>query len=108
MFGIEREVTKARAAGGYSEFLRSDALSVGVYVLSAGGTDRQSPHGEDEIYYVVRGRGQFRHGAEDGPVGPGDVRFVPARESHRFHDIEEELVLLVVFAPPEGSARGPG
>ena len=34
----------------------------------------------------------------------GDLLYVPAREPHRFHSIEEELLLLVVFAPPEGSA----
>jgi mannose-6-phosphate isomerase-like protein (cupin superfamily) len=101
---IEREVERTRTtAQGYLEFLRSTALSAGVYVLPAGGTDRQRPHGEDEIYYVVRGHGRFRLGTDERPVGPGDVLFVPARAEHRFHSIEEELVLLVVFAPPEGS-----
>jgi len=95
-------------AGGYAEFLRVPAMSAGVYVLAAGATDRQSPHGEDEIYYVVRGRGRFRQWEREEIVRPGTILFVPAREPHRFHSIEEELVLLVVFAPAEETSTGGG
>jgi len=97
-------VDRARAGDGYSEFLRVPALSAGVYVLAAGAVDRQSPHTEDEIYYVVRGHGRFHHGDQESAADPGDVLFVPAREEHRFHSITEELVLLVVFGPAEGSS----
>ena len=82
-------------------------MSAGVYVLPRGATDLQTPHGEDEVYYVVHGHGRFRHGDSDETVEPGDILFVLAREEHRFHSIEEELVLLVVFAPAEQPvARG--
>ena len=101
MTALETEVAKARSAECYSEFLRVPSMSAGVYVLAAGAVDRQSPHTEDEIYYVVRGKGQFTNGESEGPVNPGDVLFVPARQPHRFHSITEELVLLVVFSPPE-------
>jgi mannose-6-phosphate isomerase-like protein (cupin superfamily) len=37
-------------------------------------------------------------------VREGTVLFVPARMEHRFHDIVEELVLIVFWAPPEGTA----
>ena len=89
------------SADGYVEFLRVPALSAGVYVLAAGAVDSQTPHLQDEVYYVVRGRARFRHGTEERSARPGDVLFVPAREPHHFHSIEEELVLLVVFAPAE-------
>jgi mannose-6-phosphate isomerase-like protein (cupin superfamily) len=36
-------------------------------------------------------------------VAAGDVLFVPMKEPHRFHDIREDLELLVFFAPAEGS-----
>jgi mannose-6-phosphate isomerase-like protein (cupin superfamily) len=105
MESVHQVADRARAsADRYLEFLRVASLSAGVYVLPAGATDGQSPHGEDEVYYVVQGRGRFRQGDADRPVAPGDVLFVPAREAHHFHTIEEELVLLVLFAPPEGSA----
>ncbi len=92
-----------RRTGGkaYHEFLRVPALSTGVYVLPAGGTDPQQPHAEDEVYVVVKGRARFQAGAEDFPAAPGAVIFVPARLEHRFHSITEELQVLVLFAPAE-------
>jgi mannose-6-phosphate isomerase-like protein (cupin superfamily) len=87
----------------YHEFLRVPALSAGVYVLSAGATDRQRPHQQDEIYYVVRGKAKMRLGVEDCSIQEGSVIFVEPGLEHRFFDIEEELVLLVVFAPAETS-----
>jgi len=92
----------ARAApNGYHELLRAPTMSVGVYLLARGATDHQRPHAEDEVYFVIRGRSRFLHGRSDRGVEAGDVLFVPAREEHRFHAIEEELLLLVVFAPAE-------
>ena len=88
----------------YLEFIRRPALSVGLYVLGAGAVDRQQPHGEDEVYYVVDGRGRVTVGDESRDVGPGSVVYVAATVTHRFHDIAEELRMLVFFAPPEGSA----
>jgi mannose-6-phosphate isomerase-like protein (cupin superfamily) len=104
MSSIETLAQEAKAGCPYHEFLRVPALSAGVYVLPAGATDRQTPHTEDEVYYVVRGRGRFTRGSDDAAVGPGEVLYVPARVPHRFHDIVEELVVLVVFAPPEQTA----
>ena len=63
--------------------------------------DLQQPHQQDEIYYVVRGRARFKAGDEEREVAPGSVIFVAAEVEHRFHDIREELTVLVFFAPPE-------
>ncbi|MGH2464621.1 MAG: cupin domain-containing protein [Candidatus Limnocylindrales bacterium] len=94
-----------RAARGepWLEFMRYPALSVGLYVLEPGEPDRQSPHTEDEIYYVVEGRGWISVGQETRPVGPGSVIYVASAVPHQFHDISERLTLLVVFGPAEGS-----
>jgi len=89
------------AGNRYQEFLRVPAMSAGVYVLPRGGSDRQSPHQEDEIYYVIRGKAKVRMESRESSVGPGTVVFVEAGAEHRFFDIAEELVLLVVFAPAE-------
>lgn len=48
----------------YLEFLRHPSLSLGLYVLPAGGVDPQQPHNEDEVYYVVSGQGQIDVGDE--------------------------------------------
>ena len=101
------DVRSALEAGGglYHEFIRTHDLSVGLYVLAAGATDPQGPHTEDEVYHVVSGRAQIRVAGEDRPVGPGSVVFVGADVEHRFHDIEEELVVLVIFGPAEYTHR---
>jgi quercetin dioxygenase-like cupin family protein len=103
IFASLAEIEQQRAASSklYGEFLRVPAMSAGLYVLPAGGTDAQKPHLEDEIYYVVRGRARFKAGAEDREVFAGSVIFVAAEVEHRFYAIEEELAVLVVFAPAE-------
>jgi len=90
----------------YLEFLRSPALSAGLYVLDAGATDRQQPHTEDEVYYVVSGAGRVTVANDTRDVAAGSVIFVAATVPHRFHDIAERLEIIVFFAPPEGSAAG--
>ena len=95
--------SRERAAKGkrYLEFLRVPAMSAGVYSLPKGGTDPQKPHREDEMYYVVRGRARMKIGSEDAEVRAGSVIFVEAETEHRFYDIQEELEVLVFFAPAE-------
>jgi len=85
----------------YLEFLRVPTMSAGVYVLAKGGTDPQKPHREDEMYYVVRGRARMQIGSDHAEVRPGSVIFVEAGLEHRFYDVQEELEVLVSFAPAE-------
>ena len=94
-----------RSSRRYLEALRSAALSAGLYRLPAGAEDDQRPHGEEEVYLVLEGRGRFRMGDEDFAVNPGHLLTVPARVEHRFHSITEDLLLLVFFAPAEGSVE---
>jgi mannose-6-phosphate isomerase-like protein (cupin superfamily) len=101
------DLLHAQSASGrlYHEFIRTHDLSVGVYVLPAGATDPQGPHTEDEVYHVISGRGRIKVGAADHAVGPGSTVFVGADVEHRFHHIEEELVILVAFGPAEYTHR---
>jgi len=107
---LDAVVAKAKAqSDGYAaEILRSELLSVGLYTLPAGGLDDQTPHDEDEVYYTVRGRSMFAVDGREHTVRPGTLLFVPARAEHRFHDIEDELVLIVFWAPPEGTGAATG
>jgi len=89
----------------YLEFLKVPDLSMGLYVLPAGGADPQSPHTEDEVYYVVSGKGKIKVGNEDRAVQAGSIVYVAKNVEHRFHSIEEELTLLVFFAPAEYANR---
>jgi mannose-6-phosphate isomerase-like protein (cupin superfamily) len=95
-------VERLEASGeAWTEFLRVPAMSLGVYRLRAGAVDPQSPHHEDEIYYVVSGRAVLRVGDRETAAVPGAVLFVGAETEHRFERIDEDLTLLVVFAPAE-------
>ncbi len=82
----------------YKEFLRVPSLSCGIYQLPAGSEDMQSPHDEDEVYYVVAGKARMILGDEMKEVGPGTILFIKATESHSFFEIEEDMTLLVFFA----------
>ncbi len=92
----------------YVEFVREESMSGGLYVLAAGAIDGQSPHTEDELYVIVSGRARFTAGEETRDAAAGDLIFVPANVPHRFHDITQELSVVVVFAPPEYSAGPAG
>ena len=85
----------------WTEFLRVPAMSAGVYRLRAGQEDPQTPHQEDEVYYVVSGRAVLRVGDAELAAVAGAVLFVEAQAEHRFERITEDLTLLVIFAPAE-------
>ena len=95
------KISQEQAESGqpYLQFINEGTMSLGLYVLAAGSADLQSPHAEDEIYYVVAGRGAIVVAGERRPVRPGSIVFVAKEVDHRFVDIEEELSLLVFFAP---------
>ena len=91
----------------YNEFVRRDSMSLGLYMLPRGSTDRQQPHKEDEVYYVVSGRARISVGSEERTVEPGSIIFVAAGVEHRFHSIDEDLTSLVFFAPAETTPAPP-
>jgi mannose-6-phosphate isomerase-like protein (cupin superfamily) len=99
------DVEGERAGAGelYREFLRVESMSAGLYVLEAGAADPQTPHAQDEVYYVVSGRAEIDVAGETRPVQQGSVIFVGKGVEHRFHSIAERLELLVLFAPAEAS-----
>ena len=96
---------QSRSGKPYFEFLRVPDLSVGVYQLLVGDTDIQSPHTEDEVYYVVEGKAKIKVADEDRDVKAGSVIHVAKNVAHRFHSIEEDLIVLVFFAPAEHSLK---
>lgn len=100
-FEIPRLLADRPAGHNYFELIRVPAMSAGLYVLQPGEPDKQAPHHEDELYYIVGGKGMIRVGAEDRAVAPGTAVFVPAGVEHHFHSITAQLQVLVIFAPAE-------
>ncbi len=70
------------------------------------GADRQTPHGQDELYVVASGRGTFVVGGQRVSFGPGDVLFAAAGVEHRFEAFSEDFATWVVFYGPEGGESG--
>ena len=100
-FDLEKLGEEQREAGeSWLEFLRVPALRGGLYVLAPGAWDHQTPHEEDEIYYVVSGRATFEAGVERRAAVAGTIIYVAARQEHRFTNIVEELRVLVFFGAP--------
>ena len=89
---------RKRRGGPYHEFLDEPTMSMGIYHLPKGTADRQSPHDEDEAYYVLEGKASFEAGGAVRDVEPGTTLFVEAFAPHRFIEIEEDLTLLVFFS----------
>lgn len=92
--------------GGYEIVHTSQGLEIGVYVLVAPEPDRQQPHADDELYFVLEGGGVLEIEGRPVPLEQGQAVFVPAGADHRF-TAYEHLSVLVVFArqPPERRAQ---
>ncbi|MEO2013871.1 MAG: cupin domain-containing protein [Fuerstiella sp.] len=82
------------------EFLKLPTLSMGVYHVPAGTDDREShdPHDRDEVYVGISGAGRLTTGGEDTDIEPGVIVYVKAGVEHYFHDVTQDLALLVYFA----------
>ncbi|OGA22007.1 MAG: hypothetical protein A3H34_04315 [Betaproteobacteria bacterium RIFCSPLOWO2_02_FULL_67_19] len=83
----------------FVEFLRTPALSCGIYRLPAGARDMQAPHLEDEVYFVVSGRAKLKVAGQEQEVTAGEILYVRATSEHTFFNIEEDLTLVAVFGP---------
>jgi len=69
----------------------------------------QTPHDQDEIYVIVRGRGVLVHGDRRDECVAGDLAFLAAGAEHHFEDMSDDLAVWVVFFGPKGGevpARG--
>ena len=62
----------------------------------------QTPHAQDEIYFIIRGRGVLFHDGKRDPFVSGDLLFVAAGIEHQFEDTTPDLALWRVFYGPRG------
>jgi mannose-6-phosphate isomerase-like protein (cupin superfamily) len=62
----------------------------------------QTPHAQDEIYFIIRGRGFLLHDGKRDPFEPGDILFVAAGVEHQFEDATDDLAVWRVFFGPHG------
>ena len=62
----------------------------------------QTPHAQDEIYAVIRGRGVLVHGGRRDSFEAGDLLFVAAGVVHHYEDFSGDLALWRIFYGPPG------
>lgn len=99
VFDLESVLAKHRASKrSYTRFFRVPSTDCGVYTLKKGARDGQSPHADDELYYVVKGKAKMQCDGKTVDLKPGSLLFIAAKAEHQFIDIEEDLELLVVFS----------
>jgi mannose-6-phosphate isomerase-like protein (cupin superfamily) len=67
--------------------------------------NRQTPHTQDEVYVIIRGRGVLIHDGKRDEFASGDLLFVAAGTEHHFEDFTDDLaVWVVLFGPLGGEA----
>lgn len=100
VFKLEELVEKVRGnEARFLEFINVPSMSCAVYHLPQGCKDMQSPHAEDEVYFVLSGKGSLRINDDKHSIEPGTVLFVKANTMHSFFDIEEDITVLAMFGP---------
>jgi mannose-6-phosphate isomerase-like protein (cupin superfamily) len=62
----------------------------------------QSPHDQDEVYVIARGRGVLVHDGKRDACEAGDLLFVAAGTEHHFEDFTDDLAVWVIFYGPRG------
>ncbi|HEX2484088.1 MAG TPA: cupin domain-containing protein [Myxococcota bacterium] len=68
-------------------------------------TKQQTPHAQDELYVVVRGRGVLEHDGKSDAFEAGDLLFVAAGVEHRFAEVSEDCAVWRIFyGAPGGEA----
>ena len=93
-----RAVKLAESGRLSAEIFRDGDLEIRFYAPP--GHDPQTPHDRDELYIVAAGSGMYRVGDRITRVGPGDLLYAAARETHRFEDFSADFAVWVVFYGP--------
>lgn len=80
--------------------------SMSVEFYAPVGTDPQTPHEQDELYFIHSGSGEFVCEGERHRFTAGMAFFVPAGAEHRFENFSPDFSTWVVFWGPKGGEKG--
>ena len=76
--------------------------SLAVELYAPVGSDPQTPHDRDEVYFVLSGSGDFVLAGSSSRFVGGDALFVAAGAEHRFENFTPDFAAWVVFYGPKG------
>ena len=74
-------------------------LMLGLHGAGAGLRPEPHAHPNDQIAIMIRGRMLMEIDGESRVMGPGEFAYVPANVVHRIETLDEDAVVLDVFAP---------
>ena len=97
---VEASLPDAQASLRFVYARRHGTMKLGLYAPT--GEDDQTPHKQDELYFVIAGSGVFLKNEERKPFGPQDAIFVEAGAQHRFVEFTPDFSAWVVFWGPDG------
>jgi quercetin dioxygenase-like cupin family protein len=64
---------------------------------SGGHTDTHFHGSEEQLFYIIQGRGRFKVDEEEYIVGPGSIVFVPINTKHYYENSgESDLIFLFI------------
>src|SRR4029077_18477611 len=87
----------------FTSALAHGSMSVEIYAPVA--VDPQTPHDQDELYFIHAGHGLLLIGGERFTFSPDDCFFVGAGVEHRFVDFSPGFCAWAVFwGPNNGEA----
>jgi mannose-6-phosphate isomerase-like protein (cupin superfamily) len=74
--------------------------------VDAGTTSTAHSHDENEMFFIVEGRGTLRIDGEARAVGPGDTIFIPPFNEHALtNEGEDRLLFLTIWWGGEDGAE---
>jgi len=79
----------------FARALAHGSMSVELYAPAI--IDPQTPHAQDELYFIHAGTGHLIIADVSHPFHTGDCFFVPAGATHRFVDFSVDFSTWVVF-----------
>lgn len=101
-FDVKKYIGEIRNSKEYFHtFLNRQNIAAGVLVLQPGEEDTQTPHDDDEVYYVVNGDGYLKVNNKDYEVSEGKAFYVQKNIPHKFFGNKKELIVLYFFSGPD-------
>jgi mannose-6-phosphate isomerase-like protein (cupin superfamily) len=87
----------------FVQAMHHGTMSVEIYAPRS--IDPQTPHTQDELYFIHSGAGFFKIQNERHAFESGTCFFVPAGVEHRFEEFTDDFTAWVVFWGPEGGEQ---